>query len=151
MRAVHKNLRISPKKLNLVADLVRRHSVLEAQDILKYTPKKAAGILLKAINSAVANAKSTFKQDAKNLVIEELIVGKATTLKRFQPVSRGRAHPILKRNSHLTVLLNVIEKGKSSTADPVKKETSEKASTGKSQEESVKTKKKPAAKKYKQS
>jgi len=107
MKSIISNIRISPKKLNLVAEMVRRKSVVEADSILRFTTKKAAEIVRKALASAVANAENNFKQDKETLFIDEIIVGKGPTLKRFNPVSRGRAHPILKRMSVITTKLGV--------------------------------------------
>ncbi len=103
MKSVTSNIRISPKKLNLVAEMVRRKSVMQADSILRFTTKKAAEIVRKALASAVANAENNFKQDKESLYIEEIVVGKGPTLKRFNPVSRGRAHPILKRMAIITI------------------------------------------------
>ncbi len=108
MKSVISNIRISPKKLNLVAEMVRRKPVVEADALLRFTTKKAAEIVRKALASAVANAENNFKQDRANLYVEEMIVGKGPTLKRFNPVSRGRAHPILKRMAMITVKVGVI-------------------------------------------
>lgn len=108
MKSVISNIRISPKKLNLVAEMVRRKPVVEADALLRFTTKKAAEIVRKALASAVANAENNFKQDRENLYVEEMIVGKGPTLKRFNPVSRGRAHPILKRMAMITVKVGVI-------------------------------------------
>jgi len=76
-------------------------------EILKYTPKKAAKLLYKLLTSAVSNAVSNFKQDQKALIIKEIIVTKGPTLKRGVPVSRGRTYPILKRTSHITLILEI--------------------------------------------
>ncbi|MBT5016388.1 50S ribosomal protein L22 [Candidatus Peregrinibacteria bacterium] len=95
--------RISPKKLSLVAAMIRKKSVNEALEILKFTPKKAAATLYKVVQSAGKNAENNFKQDPTSLVIKEIIVTQGPTYKRWQSVSRGRAHPILKRTSHVTV------------------------------------------------
>ncbi|MBD3360343.1 50S ribosomal protein L22 [Candidatus Peregrinibacteria bacterium] len=103
MKAVLRRIRISPKKANLVAALVRKRKVSEALDILEFTPKRAAKILKKVIKSATANAKTNFKQDEENLMIKEIIVTEGPTYRRSIPVSRGRVHPILKRTSHITV------------------------------------------------
>lgn len=108
MKSVISNIRISPKKLSLVAEMVRRKSVVQADSILRFTTKKAAEIIRKALASAVANAENNFKQDKESLFIEEIVVGKGPTLKRFNPVSRGRAHPILKRMSMITIKVGVI-------------------------------------------
>jgi large subunit ribosomal protein L22 len=98
-----RKVRISPKKANLVAGMVRGMQVDKALNTLKFTPKKAAALLYKVIESASANAENNFKQNPETLIVKEIIVNEGTTYKRFQPVSRGRAHPILKRTSHITV------------------------------------------------
>lgn len=107
MKAIVRTSRITPKKANLIAGMIRTKSANEALDILKYTPKKAADILYKLVNSAVSNAVNNFKQDQKALLIKEVIVTKGPTLKRGVPVSRGRIYPILKRTSHITVILEI--------------------------------------------
>ncbi|MEK7146112.1 MAG: 50S ribosomal protein L22 [Patescibacteria group bacterium] len=111
MKAILRNARISPKKINVVAGLVRGRNVNEALNLLRFTPKKGAKILAKVIQSAASNAETNFKQDMKKLYIKEIIVTKAMTLKRSVPVSRGRAHPILKRNAHITVFVDVSATG----------------------------------------
>jgi large subunit ribosomal protein L22 len=98
-----RRVRISPKKANLVAGMVRNMPVQDALAILKHTPKKGAKILYKVIASASANAENNFKQNAESLVVQEIVVTQGPTFKRWNPVSRGRAHPILKRTSHITV------------------------------------------------
>ncbi|PIZ75828.1 50S ribosomal protein L22 [Candidatus Peregrinibacteria bacterium CG_4_10_14_0_2_um_filter_38_24] len=103
MKAIIRQIRITSKKLNLVADMVRGKMVQEALDIMRFTPKKAAKILYKAIKSAAANAKENNKQGLEDLKIKEIVVTESTTFKRSVPISRGRMHPILKRNSHLTI------------------------------------------------
>lgn len=105
MEATARHIRISPKKANLVAGLVRRKPVTEALDILKFTPKKAAPLIAKVIASAAANAKSNLKQEQDTLMIKEIIVNEGVTFKRSVPISRGRTHPIRKRNSHIKVIL----------------------------------------------
>lgn len=107
MQAKARSIRITPKKLNLIANMVRRRNALEALEILNFTPKKAAKILYKAVKSAVANAENNFKQEAKDLYIQEILVGKAPTMKRWIPASRGRMQPRLKRNAHLRVVVGV--------------------------------------------
>ena len=103
MKAVLRRIRISPKKANLIAGMVRRKKVTEALDILRFTPKKGAKILYKVVHSAAYNAKNNFKQSLEDLVITKILVTKGPTYKRILPVSRGRAYPILKRTSHITV------------------------------------------------
>jgi large subunit ribosomal protein L22 len=109
MKSSTTNIRISPKKLNLVAEMIRRKPVMEAENILRFTTKKGSEIIRKALISAVANAENNFKQNKESLMVEEIIVGKGPTLKRFNPVSRGRAHPILKRMSVMTIKVGVLE------------------------------------------
>ncbi len=107
MKAILRGARISPKKANLVAGMVRGRRVAEALEILKFTPKKAAPLLYKVVHSAASNAKNNFKQPFDELVITRILVTKGPTLKRFMPVNRGRAHPILKRSCHITVEVGV--------------------------------------------
>ena len=106
MKANCKYIRISPRKAGLVADLIRQKDVEESLTLLKFLPKKAAQILRKVLLSAVANAENNLRLDRKNLYIKTIIVNKAPTIKRGQPVSRGRWHPIKKRNSHITIELD---------------------------------------------
>lgn len=107
MKSHSSTVRISAKKVNLVAALVRRKSVNEALSFLSYLPKKAATPLRKAINSAASNAVHNFKQDKDKLVVKSIFVNEGPTLHRFRPVSRGRSHPIRKRTTHISVELGV--------------------------------------------
>lgn len=108
MHATAKHIRISPKKANLVAGLVRRKPVNEALDILKFTPKKAAPLIAKVIASAAANAKTNLKLSPETLEIKEIVINKGVTYKRSLPISRGRTHPIRKRTSHIKVMLSTM-------------------------------------------
>lgn len=147
MHAHLRGIRISPKKINLVAGMVRRKPAKEALDILEFTPKRAAHYLYKVIQSAVSNAEHNFKQDPDTLIIKEILVNDGPTYKRFQPVSRGRAHPILKRTAHITVKIEsspeLIEKR------PAKKMTTktETAAVSTGEETSETTAKKKSTKK----
>ncbi len=125
MKSESNSLRISPKKMNLVAGMVREKDATVALNTLKFTPKKAAKLLYKAVKSAVSNAENNFKQDLSSLYIKEIIVTKGMTLKRNVPISRGRVHPILKRGAHIEVILGVKEK----TETPKKVETKPKTET----------------------
>lgn len=125
MKSILRQIRISPKKANLVAALVRRKDVTDAIDILRFTPKKAAPILKKLLESATANAENNFKQKKEELYVQEIVVTEGPTYKRSLPVSRGRSHPILKRTSHITIKLAVKEK------TDVKKSSTKKAETQK--------------------
>jgi large subunit ribosomal protein L22 len=109
VKAYLKQVRISPKKVNVVASLVRGKPVKEALTMLKFTPKRSAPILATLIASAAANAENNFKQDADKLFISKLIVNEGQTLKRGLPVSKGRWHPILKRSARITVELSPME------------------------------------------
>lgn len=117
MKAKLSQIRISPKKANLVAQLVRNMHAKEAVQMLTFTQKKSAPVLKKLIESAMANAEHNFKQKPEELYIKEIIVTEGPTLKRSLPVSRGRTHPILKRTSHITVTVE----SRNSTEMPEKK------------------------------
>jgi len=129
MKAILKQIRVSSKKANLVASLVRNKKVIEAIDILKFTPKKSAPILQKLIESAAANAENNFKQSKDALVIKEIIVTEGPTYKRRINISKGRAHPILKRTSHITVKLESQDKKEESKKVEPKKEAEAKEKT----------------------
>lgn len=108
MKAVLRNVRISPKKANLIAGLVRGVKVDDALSQLKFTPKKAAGVLYKVIHSAAANAENNFKQNRDRLYVKEILVTKGPTMRRSVPISRGRMHPRLKRSANITVVIDVM-------------------------------------------
>ena len=105
-RAVAKYIRISPQKARLVADVVRGMEVDNAITTLKFMPKKGARILRKVIESAVANAIQTEKVDADTLYIKKILIDGGPMLKRFRPRAMGRATRILKRTSHITVVVD---------------------------------------------
>ena len=142
MKAIVKTSRITPKKANLIAGLIRKKPATEALEILNYVPKKAADIIYKVVNSAISNAVNNFKQDQKTLVIKEVIVTKGPTLKRGVPVSRGRVYPILKRTAHITVILELASDVVVKPAKAKKGSKAEAAST-----ETTEKPKKTAAKK----
>ena len=102
-RAILRYARISPRKVKIVLDLIRNKDTEKAQAILKNIPNSAAEYLLKLLNSAVANAENNFNMDGKNLYVSECYVCPGPTLKRMQPVSKGRGYRILKRTSHITL------------------------------------------------
>lgn len=126
MQARLSNARISPKKMNLVAGVIRGKNALEAQTALTFTDKKASAVLLKLLNSAMANAVHNFKQDPAQLVIDEIKVTQGQSYRRFRPVSRGRAHPVVKRNCHVIITLKATPKEKAAEAK-AKATTSSKA------------------------
>lgn len=104
-RAIARHIRISPRKVRIVIDNIRGKDVAEALAILKFTPKAAAPVITKVVKSAVANAVHNFEMDDSNLFIAEAYVDAGPTMKRAQPHQRGRAFPILKRSSHITIVL----------------------------------------------
>ncbi len=103
VRAYAKNVDQTPRKVSLVASLVRNRTVADAIVILNHTPKRAVRPLLKAIESAQANAINNHGYDGKTLVISTLSVTTGTRLKRFKPASRGRALPFEKKTSNILV------------------------------------------------
>ena len=104
-KAILKNTRISARKARLVVDMVRGKPVSVALDTLKLTNKKAAPLVSKLIQSAMANATNNATVDVDRLVVSEVFVDEGATLKRFLPRAQGRATPIRKRSSHITVKL----------------------------------------------
>ena len=125
VKAISKNIRISPEKVNLLAVQIKKLEPLKAIDVLTMINKSSAPILKKIVKSAVANAKHNFNLNASDLFFKEIIVTKGPMFKRYQPISRGRAHHILKRSSHVTIILgskpakNKVEQNK--TTDPEQK------------------------------
>jgi large subunit ribosomal protein L22 len=105
VRAVSKYLRVSPYKVRLVADLVRGKKVEEALTLLKFLPKKSGRLINKTLRSALANAENTQTIDVDTLFIKTVLVDEGPKLKRFRPRAMGRATRILKRTSHITMVL----------------------------------------------
>ena len=103
-------LRIAPRKVRLVADLIRGKSVEEAQTILNFTVKKATQPLLKLLNSAIANAKNNFQLEESNLYISRITVDEGPKYKRWRARARGRASEIQKKTSHVNLYLDEIVK-----------------------------------------
>lgn len=104
-RAIAKHIRIAPRKVRIVVDLIRGKNVDEAFAILKYTPKAASEVVLKVLNSAVANAEHNYDMNADKLYISQALVDQGPTMKRIHPRSRGQAFKILKRSSHITLVV----------------------------------------------
>jgi len=105
-RAVAKYIRISPQKARLVADVIRGKKVDTAVTTLRFMPKKGARILRKVLESAVANAEQTETIDVDTLYVKEVQINGGPMLKRFRPCAMGRAGRILKRTSHITVVVD---------------------------------------------
>ena len=104
-RAIAKYLRMSPTKLAPVADLVRGKDLAEALTILKFTPGKSAELVEKVVQSAAANAENNHQMNADKLYVAEIAVNQGPTMKRWRAGSQGRASIILKRSSHIEVVL----------------------------------------------
>ncbi|MDI3328230.1 MAG: 50S ribosomal protein L22 [Alicyclobacillaceae bacterium] len=110
-RAVARYVRIAPRKVRLVVDLIRGKSVGEALAILRYTPKAASPVVEKVLRSAVANAEHNYKMNTDRLYISKIYVDQGPTLKRFRPRARGQAYRIHKRTSHITVVVSEKKEG----------------------------------------
>ncbi|WP_120167054.1 50S ribosomal protein L22 [Thermohalobacter berrensis] len=104
-RAIAKYMRISPRKVKVVADLIRGKNVDEALAILRFTPKKSARMLEKVVNSAVANAENNHGMDRDKLYISQVYANQGPTLKRWRARAQGRADMIRKRTSHIGVVV----------------------------------------------
>jgi large subunit ribosomal protein L22 len=111
IRAVARNVRMSPQKVRLVLDTVRGRRVEEAMAILRVLPHRAARPIAKVVKSATANAENNFNLDPTDLVISHASADGAQTIKRFRPRARGRINQILKRSSHITVAVSAKEEG----------------------------------------
>jgi large subunit ribosomal protein L22 len=109
VRASARYLRVAPRKARLVADQVRGLSVLQAQELLTFSPRGAAQEIAKLIASATANAENTHDLDADDLEVAEIRVDEGPTLKRWRARARGRASRIDKRTSHVSIALRQIE------------------------------------------
>lgn len=105
-KAVAKYVRIAPRKVRVVMDLIRGKSVADAFAILKFTPKVGAEAIEKVLKSAVANAENNFDMNVDNLYVSTAYVDEGPTMKRIHPRSRGQAFKILKRSSHITVAVD---------------------------------------------
>lgn len=104
-RAIAKNVRVSHRKMRFVCDMVRGKNVDEALTILRFTPNKGAKELENVLKSAVANAENNFDMNRDELFVSEVYANQGPTLKRWRPRSQGRAFKILKRTSHIGVVV----------------------------------------------
>lgn len=104
-RAIARHIRIAPRKIRVVIDLIRGKNVGEAFAILKHTPKVGSEVVEKVLKSAAANAEHNYDMNADNLYIAAAYVDQGPTLKRIHPRSRGQAFKILKRTSHVTLIV----------------------------------------------
>ena len=105
-RAVAKYVRVSPRKVQIVIDLIRGKQVDDALAILMYTPKSAAPVVEKLLNSAIANAENNLEMSRENLYVAEVYANQGPTLKRYWARSHGRADMIKKHTSHITIVLD---------------------------------------------
>lgn len=104
------NLRIAPRKVRLVADLIRGKKLEEAKTILNFTIKKASPVMAKLLQQAQANAKNNFQLDPANLFIAKILVNEGRKLKRWRPRARGQAYEIQRKTSHIIITLDEIKK-----------------------------------------
>lgn len=111
-RATAKYVRISPRKARQIINLIRGKKAQEALVILRFIPKKAAGLVYKVLKSAIANAENNWNLDVENLVVSRAYVDQGPTWKRVHPRAFGRAYLIRKRTSHITVVVSEMEEGK---------------------------------------
>ena len=110
-KAYVRNVRIAPRKVRLVLDLIRGKDAKEAAAILKFTPKGASPVVAKVLKSAVANATNNHNMDESKLYIKACFADDGVTLKRWMPRAKGSASQILKRSSHITVVVAEREQG----------------------------------------
>ncbi len=137
VKSIYRNARISAFKCREVTREIQGLPATDALDLLRFVPKKAAGLVAKTLSSAIANAENNNNLNVANLVIQEAVVGEGATFKRFQPKARGSAGPIRKRTSHIRIVL---------TDEVEIKRRSDKTAAKKSQKPAAKKgDKKPAA------
>ena len=105
-RAIAKYIRISPRKVKIVIDLIRGKSVDDALAILMHTPKAASPLVEKVLNSAIANAENNLELNRDDLFVAEAYANAGPTMKRYRAGSRGSANPFVKRTSHISVVLD---------------------------------------------
>lgn len=108
-KAIAKTVRIAPRKVRLILDLVRGKEAGEAISILKLTNKRSSPVVEKLVKSAIANAEHNYDMDIENLYISEAYADEGPTLKRFRPRAQGRASKINKRTSHITIVVKEYE------------------------------------------
>jgi len=139
--ATSRAVRQTPRKIGLVASLVRGRTVADAIVILEHTPKRAAEPIRKTIESAMANAVNNHNMDGKTLLIADLDIGQAPSMKRYRPAAHGRAQPYLKRSTNIRVIVEGKEKPKKKSSDTKKKTAKETTiTTTKTDEETIVTK-----------
>jgi len=140
VKAKMKYVRMSPRKVRLVVNLIRNLPVVEALDQLKFINKKAAKPVEKLLKSAIANAEHNFNLEKNNLIIKKFTVDEGPTLHRFLPRAHGRATPLRKRDSHLNIVLSEIIASAKTKIKKVKLETPVKLETKPKTEAKIKIK-----------
>jgi len=144
--AIARNIRVSPRKLNLVAQQIRGQKVDRALNVLTFSEKRIAGVVKKALQSAIANAENNHDLDVDDLVVKEASVGKNLVMKRFHARARGNAGGIEKFFSQITIVVEEKREEKKEEAKPAPKGKA-KASAKKPAAKKAQPRKKPAAKK----
>lgn len=117
VKAIARNVGISPKKLHRIVETVRGKPVPEALTILQFVPSPAAGVVAKVVKSAAANAENNYKMDPEGLRIVHITANEAPRLKRFRPMARGRAGKVHKRYSHITVVVDQAQQAQGKEAE----------------------------------
>jgi len=107
-RAQARFVRVTPQKARRVIDLIRGMNATDAQALLRFAPQAASEPIGKVLDSAIANASNTYNLDPRTLVISQAFVDEGPTMKRFRPRAQGRASQILKRTSHITVIVESV-------------------------------------------
>ena len=143
--AVARNIRVSPRKLNLVAQQIRGKKVDRALNVLTFSPKRIAGVVKKTLQSAIANAENNHDLDVDDLVVKEASVGKNLVMKRFHPRARGNSGGIEKFFAQITIVVEEKrEEKKAEAAAPAKKKSSGKKPAAKKPAAKAKAKKEAA-------
>lgn len=126
VKAYTKGIQQAPRKVSIIASLIKGQTLEDALVILDHTPRRAAKPVKKALESARANALHNDNLDINSLAIEKVVVSTGKRLKRYKPASRGRALPIKKKESNILVVLSGVEKTKSKTTKTTTKATTKK-------------------------
>ena len=113
-KVVLKNIRVSPQKLNLVVQMIRKQTASKAISILQFSKRRISNVVEKALRSAIANAENNHQYDIDNLFVKEAYVGKSLVMKRYRPRAKGRASPIKKPFSRITIILEEKQQKKAS-------------------------------------
>lgn len=129
VKATAKGIRISPRKMGLVAALVRGRSVADSLVILEHTPKRGAPVLAKVVESATANAVNNHKATKDTLEVASVLVSPGSIIKRYRPGARGMVRPIRHRTSHVTVIVDATKQVPEKKA-PIKQPKAKKAANG---------------------